>query len=85
MIWEVELGCLAAAPIGPAALRDLANALGGARLELRHGGRALHVRFAVQSDECSAALATSSRELERSGLPVRLYQINAARPVPTPR
>ena len=80
-VWDVEMVCEPAKSLADDTLRDLARILADRGMEVWWGPGALRLRFVAAPDECRARLAGLSRDLAWIGLPVRLYQLNSARPV----
>lgn len=81
-MWDIELACEPRGPLVPNVRPTLAEQLADTGMEVRWDRRVLHLRFSMHSRECITALGDLSRYLTEIGLPVRLYQINPARPLP---
>ena len=79
-MWEIELACEPRGPLVPNVRPALEDALASTGMDVQWDRRVLRLRFVMLPRECIAALGTLSRYLAEIGLPVRLYQINAARP-----
>ena len=78
-MWQVELICESDRPI-PDRVALAVEGLVGTGAVARAGLRRLHVWFAVPVSDGVEVLAAVAGDLARLGAPVRLYQINAARP-----